>query len=396
MRARFLKSLEALFFLFALVSLAYAITVALRRGTDVALAHTQGRAWLDGLSQKDLPIFYGYPPYAVVVFSLLALLSLRQAIIAMLIINLAATALCLHFIWRLWGAEWPIRTRLHLAALLLSWSSFRVTFGNGQLSLIVMALLLGAILAGERKKKIVAGFFLSLALCKYTLSFPFLLYFAWKREWKILIFALTPLLPLTQVYASRLGSSALAMTADYLYLLRREAMEKDAILTGVTEIKPLILSLTGGHQTLSAALTVALCLVALICMIVVFKRSNENELIKLSILALFGLWSVYHRTYDLVLCLLPAALFIDLLTRKNWIGFSLGWLAALGLLIINIPGLLVYKLRLSGDSLATPLGLIGLHSERIMIFAMFWSLLFLLWTHKKPSSLRSVKERKPI
>jgi hypothetical protein len=82
-------------------------------------------------------------------------------------------------------------------------------------------------------------------------------------------------------------------------------------------------------------------------------------------------------------------LFIDFLTRKERINFSIGWLAWLGLLIINIPGLLIHKMRLSDDSLATPLGLLGLHSERILVFTMFWALLFLLWNMNREGGNRA-------
>jgi hypothetical protein len=97
-------------------------------------------------------------------------------------------------------------------------------------------------------------------------------------------------------------------------------------------------------------------------------------------LALFSLWSIYHRTYDSVLCLLPAALLVDFLVHKRFVAFSRFWLAAFGLLIVSIPGVLVDRLKMSPADLANnPLLFLGLHIERLLVLGMFWSLMFLMW-----------------
>jgi hypothetical protein len=97
-------------------------------------------------------------------------------------------------------------------------------------------------------------------------------------------------------------------------------------------------------------------------------------------LALFAQWSVYHKTYDSVLCLLPAVLLIDLLVQRRFVFFSRFWLAGLGLLIISIPGLLIDRLKIDPSVISSnPLLLLGVHVERLLMFGMFCSLIYLMW-----------------
>jgi hypothetical protein len=115
-------------------------------------------------------------------------------------------------------------------------------------------------------------------------------------------------------------------------------------------------------------------------MAIVFRREPRCEKAHLAVVAFFSLWYVYHRTYDSVSCILPAAFFIDLLVRKRFRVFAAICLSALGLLAVSIPGLLTERLHLQVASLsANPLGFLGLQIERILIFGLFWSLLIFLW-----------------
>ena len=75
---------------------------------------------------------------------------------------------------------------------------------------------------------------------------------------------------------------------------------------------------------------------------------------------------------------------MDLLVRKRFVAFSRFWLAGLALLIISIPGILVNRLKLSPAALSNnTLLALGIHIERIMVFGMFWSLIFLMWRGKE-------------
>ena len=160
---------------------------------------------------------------------------------------------------------------------------------------------------------------------------------------------------------------------------------------GVSEMKLLLLALTGENESLTAILDVTFSLAALISMAIVFARKPRFEKMHFAALALFALWAVYHRTYDSVLCLFAAAPLVDLLIKgrfvtgnehgsKRGLMFSRFWIAALGLLIISIPGFLLERLKLSPPGLSdNPLLFVGVHIERLLVFGMFWSLLVFIW-----------------
>ena len=373
-KSRLVAILEVAFFAVAAASLTYGVVTAPSRGTDTAAFRNIGLSWIEGVYR-----IYGPPPFAAVIFSPLALLSLQQSIILCLALNLLATGACLVFVKALVGPTWPFRAFCYLSALLLSWAPYRVTLRVGQISLIVVALLLGSVLSWKKDKRILAGLLVGLSLCKYPLSLPFFLYFVWRKEWKIAAIALLVVAALTEIYSLRLGLSQLQVILDYAGVTGHRSLSNDAHFAGATEIGPLLFALTGS-ESWADRLNIGLAAFGLVSMALVFRRDPESEKTHLAILALFSLWYVYHRTYDSVLCILPAAFFIDLWVRKKFGEFATICLSALGLLTVSIPGLLRERLQLEVGTLsANPLGFLGLHVERILIFGLFWSLLILVW-----------------
>jgi len=371
----------------ALVSLTYAVLSAPGLGIDLAQFRNGAIEWVNGTFRIGQGQIGEYPPFALPVFAPMAFASFQTVMMVSLVLKLAATALSLWMTIKLWGGDWPVRIRIYLAAFLLSWAPFRVTMRVGQISLFILALLLGAILARQRNRTILAGLLTGFSLCKYTLSFPFVLYFAWKREWRMVATALIVPLVLTEIFALRLDMPLWQVIADYLKLSSHILASGLPGRSGTTEIRPLILDLTGGNELLSAILILSLSGLALICMSVVFSRTRGWESAHFAAVALFCLWAVYHRTYDSVMCLMPASLFVGLIVRGKHVAFSRFWLCAYGLLIVSIPGLLVDRLKLdpAGRS-ANPLLLLGLHIERLLVFGSFCSLLFLMWKSKEVGS----------
>jgi hypothetical protein len=104
-------------------------------------------------------------------------------------LNLLATGVSIYLILGYFKG-WPTKAKFYLVLLVLSLAPLRVTLRVGQMSLIITALLLGTVLAESRKKKYLAGVLLGVSLCKFTLSFPFFLYFLWKKDWKIVTAAI--------------------------------------------------------------------------------------------------------------------------------------------------------------------------------------------------------------
>lgn len=370
---------ELALFSLALLSFIYALATAPGRGVDLRFFQEGAREWVDGVFQIGAGPIGEYPPFTLPLLSPIALLSFETLVVVWIVLNIAATMLSLHFAIKLWGREWPIKARLVFAAFFIAFAPFRITLRNGQICLMVMALLLGGLLARKRNKNFLAGALLGLSLCKYTLTFPFFLYFIWKREWKVVSTAILIPLALSEVFALRLGLSLFQVISQYFSLASQILVSGLPGRTGTTEIKLLFLDLSG-NESFAATITLAFSIAALICMVIVFSRKPRWEPAHFAALALFALWSIYHRTYDSVMCLLPAALLVDFLIRKRFVAFSRFWLAGLGLLIISIPGVVVDRLKMSPADLSNnPLLTLGLHIERLLVFGMFWSLMFLMW-----------------
>jgi Glycosyltransferase family 87 len=371
---------EVIGFAFALASLGYAVITAPGRGSDLVAFCATGREWLTGAFQFGTAPVPLYPPFAVPLLALLTLLPADALVVAGLVINLAATVAVVFLTGELYGKQWPAKARLYLAACLLASAPYRVTLRMGQNSLLITALLLAALWAWQRKHRVLAGACLGLSLCKYSLTLPFLLYFVWKREWKVAGSALLLMAVLTEIFAWHLGVTFAGAIASWLGSTARIQTAGPTAFTGTTEIKPLLYSLTGGNVALTSTLAIVIALAALPAIALVFARRPHAAKAHFTILTLFALWMAYHRTYDSVLCILPAALLIDFLLRRRFVRFSRFWLAGLGLLIISIPGFLTERVGLSEESLThNPAGLLGLHVERLLVFGLFLSLLWLLW-----------------
>jgi hypothetical protein len=363
--------------LLALGSLTYGVVTAPQGGFDLHLFQATAKRWVDGSYTIGRGPAHMYPPFAVPLFAALAFVPFNVLIVLWLALNIAAAWLTLHFAIKLYGAEWGPRLGVYLSALLIVWAPFRVTLRLGQISLMVTALLLGALLARRKKRDILAGLLLGLSLCKYSLTLPFLLYFIFKREWRLVAVSLALPAVLAELFALRMGMSLVDVFSAYSnVMVERQVMGYSGFI-GTTEIKMLFLSLTGGNETLTLVLTAAMIMTALIAMAVVFKRTPNSEGAHFALLALFALWSAYHRVYDSVICVMPAALFIDSIIHKRWVRFSRFWLGALGLLALSLPGLLTERLHMNAADLSSNvLGWLGLHVERLLVFGMFWSFLF--------------------
>jgi len=371
---------EAALISIAILSLVYAVVTAPSKGIDLGFFQTGAREWVDGVFQVGKGVIGVYTPFLLPLFSPIALLSFDTLVLVWIVLNLAATALSLYFVKELWGRDWPLKTRLLLAAFFLASAPFRVTMRNGQISLIVLALLLGALVARRRNRSFLAGSLLGLSLCKYTLTIPFFLYFLWKREWKVVSTAVLLPLALTEVFALRLGLGLFQVIRQYSGLAAQILFSGLPNRTGTTEIRLLFLDLSGGNESFAGIAGLSVSIAALICMLIVFTKKPRLELAHIAVVSLFSLWSVYHRTYDSVFCVVPAVLFVDSLVRERFVRFSKFWLAALGLLIVSVPGLLLDRLQLSASDLGrNPLFLVGVHIERLLVFGMFWTLLFVIW-----------------
>jgi hypothetical protein len=368
----------ALLYLLALASFSYTIATAPWMGKDLIYYRTVAASWAAGTYLPDTGRFYGPPPWTAVALSPASLLQPSQAVIFMLLVNLAAAATVAWLALALWGQNWGRRGKLFLCALLLVWAPFRITVRNGQLSLIITALVLGYIWARKQRREYVAGALLGLSLIKYPLSFPFLLYSLWRREWKTAGVALGIPLILTLVYAARLEISPIRIASDYIADIVGNLTVKETAFTGTTEIKPLVDYFVGEHRWLAMPVIITVWISALLALGFAFRRARTWEAAHFAALSLFSLWVVFHRPYDSVLLIIPAAVLIDLRGQPDAKRAAEWGLGLLGLFALSIPGILADRLGLDPTAVASnPLGLAGLHLERLVVLGLF-SLMILL------------------
>lgn len=379
-------------FLAASMSLTYAAVTTRGKSIDLRTFHEQASAWAEGNYNRTLRLNV-YPPATVVLLSPLSVLSFDTLTVGWFIMNLVLTGLSVYLAIKLFGPQWPWWDKYFLLFFLMSWAPFRVTLRNGQLTMLIIALLLGSLLALRRHQPLLSGALLGLALCKYTLTFPFLFYFVWQQQWKVVLSAASLQATLTGVYAYRLGINLIEVVTGYLSFITQFSLSFSA----TADFNSLLLGLTGGHKPLAILLGLAAALVTFVSLILVFRRRPEAENAHLALLSLFALWSVYHRTYDFMLCMIPVAVLIDFISKSRLLAFSYFWLAGFSLLALGLPGFVANRFSNETSSQgAPPLVFFLIQSERLLVMGMFCSLLWVLWKRADQRTSRFIAVDQPV
>jgi hypothetical protein len=145
---------------------------------DVALG-TQGAHMASG----GLP--YIYPPWTAAGMAPLALGSFEQAFVLWFAFNLLLIGLAIYMLIQI--ADVPRGARGPLALALLSWAPLFLVLKQGQISLVPLVGLAGAVLALRRRRDSLAGIWLIVGLFKpQFLLFP-LLALLLERRWRALL-----------------------------------------------------------------------------------------------------------------------------------------------------------------------------------------------------------------
>jgi hypothetical protein len=129
----------------------------------------------------------------VIIFAPLARLSWSNALTAWLVINLLMIIVIVYSVIRLLGCEPFSRQGLIILLLAYSLIATREALETGQTTIFVLACMLAALVIGTRSQS-VGGILLGIALSKYSLTFPGLLYFLCRRWYKGFVISLSVLL----------------------------------------------------------------------------------------------------------------------------------------------------------------------------------------------------------
>jgi Glycosyltransferase family 87 len=165
-----------------------------------------GKAWLLGLDAYDRRVFSElvaklFPghaigdtacpllPGALVMFAPLASLPVSTAAHVMWVASFAALLFSLYAMLRLWAAHWDLGVKLLFAALLMQSRLIQSVAYRGQPSLLVLALVIGALWAAERDRPVLAGFIAALGAIKFPLLLPLAGLWLWERRYRALLAA---------------------------------------------------------------------------------------------------------------------------------------------------------------------------------------------------------------
>lgn len=235
------------------------------------------------------------------------------------------------------------RTKTLIFLLFFNLSPTRIAIENGQITLLVIALMLVSILLADRSWPL-AGFLLGMALSKYSVSLPVVLFFLYHRKFRIVLTAfLVQLLGFTGV-AVLSGNPLVLVLEEYLRIFMRIK-----VLSGIH-----LATLIPG-KILDDALPALLSLVLFSMLYAWLIRRRPPPTVNaavldvhlLTICALWSLLAGYHRLHDApVVLLLIVLVFKSLQCAEVWqlvprmravVASGLG----VGLALLTIPARLV-------------------------------------------------------
>ncbi len=215
----------------------------------------------------------------------------------------------------------------------------RVTIGNGQTSLLVLAALLLAYVSMLRSQATVSGIAYGIALSKYSLAAPLFILIVHRRQWRTLVMAISVQLAAIAMLSVMTNTAPISIVHSYIRVMQRHAE-----ISGMT-----IFSLLPSHWLFAVyPVAIATATAIGIGLLVDIRRATRlhcanNELFAFSITALWLLLSIYHNIYDSVIIIVPVLYIIWRLSTEplRYMPISRAGVVALLVLILaimSIPG----------------------------------------------------------
>jgi Glycosyltransferase family 87 len=122
-----------------------------------------------------------HPAYEALLFLPLSLFSYRAAFVIFIVFNLAVVALCVRLLEPSFGVLFE-RWKLFPALLFAAFFPITRTIVQGEDSILLLALLAGALVCTQKNKDVQAGLLTGLGLFKFQIVLPIaLLFLLWKR-----------------------------------------------------------------------------------------------------------------------------------------------------------------------------------------------------------------------
>jgi hypothetical protein len=211
----------------------------------------------------------------------------------------------------------------------------RVALATGQPSVLVCCLLLVSLLTYQNYW-VIAGLALGVALSKYSIALPVVVFLLWQRSFRVLLLALgVQVMGLLWVVA--LGGKVVKTVQTYLSMIPRHASAVEGVHLGAwLPNQPLLVNI----------LIVIGTIVTVVIVLYAGRRGwAATDLLAVNgVLALWTLLVAYHRVYDTMLSLffLVAALVAAMrwqLPQLQRYALGIFWLVVVG--VLCVPGSLV-------------------------------------------------------
>ena len=342
------------------------------RLSDLETIQGWARDWLvDGKNiYQPIDAFVDYPPNAIVLLSPLGLLSLDAAHPIWMMLNVAMAILAPYLAARFFRPHDPFRVILLPILMFLCWGGVRTL---SQFTLVALTCSMAAmVLAG--RTRFGSGMWLGFAMLKPQVALPVFLWSVFTRRWIIALTALATAVALFAVFCLRSSSHPVYLFARYFGTLTMLHMG-EAILAGLSELRPLISQLVGDlAETDAIAGAIALGLLATLCVAGLQEGAERRRVLYAAppLVACWCLLTFYHLTYGFVI-LLPVMMLLSLNdSEPSRLRKGLFWLLQLGMMF-DIPGL-SRRAGLADSSLYANL---LLHVDRALMVTLFVGLVIL-------------------
>ena len=128
-----------------------------------------------------------YPPFVALISTPLLPLGINQLIVVWLIIELVFLAAIAAMLTVLWKGKINWIGALFIYFLLLAWYPVMVDLLFGQMTIILTTLVLAALLALRKNRKVLAGILIGFSVALKMFTWPIIIYFAIKKDWRAFI-----------------------------------------------------------------------------------------------------------------------------------------------------------------------------------------------------------------
>lgn len=305
---------------------------------DLTVGYSAARAWIAGDDPYDPVILRGhlaraggvaqateasmnfmrniYLPVTIPMFVPVALLPWPVARISWALINVAGLVVIVVRVLRL--AEVPVCSYrgTGLIVLAMLFAPVQTAIGTGQSSIVSVMLLILASGKEQAGRPWWAGLLYGLATAmKVQIGLPFVAYLLWRRRWIAASGAGIVLLVLTSVSLLRMevgGIDWLASRQANVQQTMSSGGYNDAISGSpgrytLINLQYLVHDFTDSRPVANGVTLAVVGALGLLMVVRLRGRDPEHELLAFSTVAVLTLLVTYHRTYDAVLMLIPAA-----------------------------------------------------------------------------------------